>query len=116
MTVRRLKTYASSFGYVYQYYFAGQRKSAESDAVEYVFEVSRDGAHSYPVGIVLPQPAVAVWASTHQRDLSDSERYAAAKLRLFRAFDDIENLEAGATLVHIEADFLEESLAALGVG
>jgi len=115
MTVRRLKTYASSQGFVYQYYFAGQRKMAGLDAVEYVFEVTLDGVRSFPVGVVLPQSAAAAWAEAHQRELSESERYAAAKLSLFRAFDDIQNLETGATRLHIDAGFLEESLASLGV-
>lgn len=115
MTVRRLKTYASSQGFVYQYYFAGQRKPAESDGVEYVFEVTVDGVRSYPVAIVLPQLAVAAWAEGHQRELSDSERYAAAKLGLFRAFDDIQNVETDAARVRVDAGFLEESLASLGV-
>ena len=115
MTVRRLKSYASSQGYVYQYYFAGQKKVAGLDAVEYTFEVTLDGVRSFPVGIVLPQSAAAAWAEAHQRDLSDSERYAAAKLSLFRAFDDIQTLGTDATQLHIDAGFLEESLASLGV-
>ena len=113
MTMRRLKTYASSQGFVYQYYFAGQKKMAE--AVEYVFEVTLDGLRSFPVGVVLPQSAAAVWAEAHERELSDAERYAAAKLRLFRAFDDIQNPETNASRLHIDVGFLEESLASLGV-
>jgi hypothetical protein len=115
MTVRRLKTYASSQGFVYQYYFAGQKKIAGSDAVEYAFEVTLDGVRSFPIVIVLPQSVAAAWAETHQRELGDSERYAAAKLSLFRAFDDIQDLETHAARLHIDAYFMEESLASLGI-
>ena len=115
MTVRRLKTYASSQGFVYQYYFAGQRKPADSDAVEYAFEVTLDGVRSFSITVALPQRAVAAWAEAHQRELSDSERYAAAKLCLFRAFDDIQKVETDAARLQVDAGFLEESLASLGV-
>ena len=43
MTVRRLKTYTGSQGYVYQYYFVGKRPAAGvSAATEYIFDVSSD--------------------------------------------------------------------------
>jgi len=32
MTIRRLKTYAGSQGYVYQYYFVGKRAAASANA------------------------------------------------------------------------------------
>ena len=46
MTVRRMKTYAGSQGYVYQYYFVGKRPALAADpeapATEYVFDVTSD--------------------------------------------------------------------------
>jgi hypothetical protein len=74
-----------------------------------------DGVRSYPVVIVLPKSALAAWAEDHQRELGDSEQYAAAKLCLFRAFDDIPNVETDAARLQVDAGFLEESLASLGV-
>ena len=72
MTIRRLKTYTGSQGYVYQYYFVGKRLAAASDAHksdahrseanEYIFDVTSDRKLTYAVSIFLPQQVVAAWA------------------------------------------------------
>src|ERR1700682_737845 len=88
MTIRRLKTYAGSQGYVYQYYFVGKRTATggdESDGVEYIFDVTSDRKLTYAVSVLLPHSAVAAWSASHGRSLSNSEQYAAVKMRLFRA-------------------------------
>ncbi len=120
MTIRRLKTYAGSQGYVYQYYFVGKRPApaAEphpSEGNEYIFDVTSDRKLTYPVGIVLPQQVAAAWAEAHGRSLSDSEQYAAVKMRLFRAFDELEEMQAHGRQLWIDSPFLEESLTSLGV-
>ena len=116
MTVRRLKTYAGSQGYVYQYYFAGKREAgSKKDATEYAFEVSSDGRHTYSVIVLVQKTTAHGWGEAHGRALSDSEQYAAVKLRLFRAFDEIGDLESEGQRLEIDAGFLEESLASLGV-
>ena len=114
MTVHRLKTYASSQGYVYLYYFTGQKKAA-GNGTEYLFDVTIDRTQTYTVSVSLPCGAVEFWASSHGRELSDSEQYAAVKLRLFRAFDEIPNMPHDGRALSVDADFLEESLASLGV-
>src|ERR1035438_5061076 len=90
MTIRRLKTYTGSPGYVYQYYFVGKRPAAISDdaqpqtqANEYIFDVTSDRQHTYSVSIFLPALVVDAWDQSHGRALSDSEQYAAVKMRLF---------------------------------
>ncbi|MFY9560569.1 MAG: hypothetical protein WAQ52_10075 [Terriglobales bacterium] len=119
MTVRRLKTYAGSQGYVYQYYFVGQRPARatppESPATEYIFDVTSDRKTTYAVSVFLPQNVVAAWNRVHGRALTDSEQYAAAKLRLFRAFDELEDMQVRGRHLQIALPFLEESLAGLGV-
>jgi hypothetical protein len=115
MTIRRLKTYTGSQGYVYQYYFVGKRPAPAGDATEYIFDVTSDRKFTYAVTVSLPQKVVAVWAQAHGRSLSDSEQYAAVKLRLFRAFDEIEDMQKQGRLLKIEFPALEESLATLGV-
>jgi hypothetical protein len=115
MTIRRLKTYTGSQGYVYQYYFVGQRATGRGEGTEYIFDVTSDRKTTYPISIVLPREAVGAWAQMHGRELSDSEQYAAVKMRLFRAFDEIEDLRVGGTKLHLDAGFLNESLASLGV-
>jgi len=115
MTVRRLKTYAGSQGYVYQYYFVGQRAAGgEVGGTEYIFDVTADRKSTYAVSILLPRSVVLAWAESH-RPLGDSEQYAAVKLRLFRAFDEIEDMQSQGRQLQIEASFLEEALATLGV-
>jgi len=120
MTIRRLKTYTGSQGYVYQYYFVGKRPAPasgapRSDATEYIFDVTSDRKLTCLVSIFLPHEAVAAWAESHGRPLVDSEQYAAVKMRLFRAFDELEKMQAQGRQLQIDSQFLEESLAALGV-
>lgn len=120
MTIRRLKTYTGSQGYVYQYYFVGKRPAPRSDAHEseadqYIFDVTSDRKLTYAVSIFLPSQVVAAWSEAHGRPLADSERYAAVKMRLFRAFDELEEMQAQGRLLSIDSQSLEESLAALGV-
>src|SRR5271163_909979 len=118
-TIRRMKTYAGTQGYVYQYYFVGQRAAladdAEAPATEYVFDVTSDRKVTYAVSVFLPEKAVSAWATTHGRPLTDAEQYAAAKLRLFRAFDELEDVKAHGRRLVIDAALLEEALASLGV-
>jgi hypothetical protein len=114
MTIRRLKTYAGTQGYVYQYYFVGKRPAATTDASEYVFDVTSDRKTTYAVNIILSRQVVAAWADTHGRFLTDAEQYAAVKLRLFRAFDEIEDLHTAGS-IPIDSTHFEQSLASLGV-
>jgi hypothetical protein len=117
--VRRLKTYAGTQGYVYQYYFVGQRPALanepEAPSTEFVFDVTSDRKLTYAVSVFLPEKAISAWTKTHGRPLTDAEQYAAAKLRLFRAFDELEDVQAQGRRLVIDAAVLEELLASLGV-
>lgn len=117
MTVRRLKTYTGEQGYVYQYYFVGKRVAPESqaDAIEYIFDVSSDRKTIFSVSVLLMAEAVALWASRHQRALNDAEQYGAVKMRLFRAFDEIEDMLADGRRIIVDVESLEKSLVLLGV-
>ncbi|MGO8985796.1 MAG: hypothetical protein ACLPHI_21280 [Terriglobales bacterium] len=120
MTIRRLKTYTGSQGYVYQYYFVGKRSEAApagqpSATSEFIFDVTSDRKLIYSVSIFLPVLVVAAWAEAHGRSLSDSEQYAAVKMRLFRAFDELDDMQGYGRHLHIDLQFLEESLASLKV-
>ena len=118
-TVRRMKTYAGAQGYVYQYYFVGKRDALPDDpeapAKEFIFDVTSDRKLTFAVSVFLPAATVGVWAQKHGHTLSDAERYAAAKLRLFRAFDDLENLKTQGRRLVIDSAFLEAALSSLGV-
>jgi len=117
-TIRRLKTYAGAQGYVYQYYFVGKRAALadepEAPATEFIFDVTSDRKLTYAVSVFLPEKSLTAWAAVHGRPLTEPEQYAAAKLRLFRAFDEREDVKADRRLV-IDSARLEESLTNLGV-
>jgi len=117
--VRRLKTYTGGQGYVYQYYFVGKRPALADDpeapATEFVFDVTSDRKLTYAVSVFLPDCSRDAWARTHGRSLNDAEQYGAVKLRLFRAFDEIEDVKAHGRRLTIDATSLEEALATLGV-
>jgi len=119
MTVRRMKTYAGAQGYVYQYYFVGKRPALpgepEAPATEYVFDVTSDRKLTYAVSVFLAEKALQAWNTTHGRPLSDAEQYAAAKLRLFRAFDEIEDMMNQGRRLLVDDKLLGEALSSLGV-
>lgn len=119
MTVRRIKTYTADTGYVYEYYFVGKRPATiqpgEPPTTECVFEVSRDRKHNYAVRILLTKSVLDEWAARHGRSLTDAEQYAAVKMRLFEAFDQLDDLaREGWTLV-VDREALNTALATLGV-
>jgi hypothetical protein len=87
--VRRMKTYSAQSGYVYQYYYDGQRPFGSSAAgIEFVFSVSADRASWRPASVLIGDAAIAAWQDRHGRQLSSTERYALAKMALFQAFDE----------------------------
>jgi hypothetical protein len=86
---RRLKTYSAESGYVYEYYYEGWRacSAADGPGVEYVFEIHAGPARTLSVSVRLSEAASAAWEREH-RPLATQERYAIAKLALFRVFDE----------------------------
>jgi hypothetical protein len=118
-TVRRMKTYAGSQGYVYQYYFVGKRaalvEDPEAPATEFIFDVTSDRKLTYAISVFLSDEAAKSWGAAHGRPLTDAEQYAAAKLRLFRAFDELEDVKTHGRRLTIDAGALEESLKSLGI-
>jgi hypothetical protein len=119
MTIRRMKTYAGAQGYVYQYYFVGKRPALPDDpdapATEYIFDVTSDRKLTYAVSVLVTEESVSEWSRVHGRPPIDAELYGAAKLRLFRAFDELEDVRAHGRHLVVDAALLEESLASLGV-
>jgi hypothetical protein len=97
--VRRVKSYSAASGFVYQYYFYEVRKARRgaSDGTEYVYMVSVDRKKVFPLRIFVKRDAAEKWSHTTGRTLSGTEEYAVAKMRLFQALDEIENVE------HIES-------------
>jgi len=116
MTLRRMKTYAGGQGYVYQYYFVGRRAAPNDSAVtEYIFDVSSDRKTIFAVTVSLPAKIVQQWSANHDRSLTEAEQYAAVKMRLMRAFDEIENMLADGRQLTVDVESLEQLLTTLGV-
>ena len=119
MTLRRMKTYAGGQGFVYQYYFVGKRAALPEDkqgaATEYIFDVTADRKTTFAVSVFLLDQAAQDWAAAHGRLLTDAEQYAAVKMRLFRAFDEVENMMAEGRSLTVDGDGLDSLLGTLGV-
>ena len=117
--IRRLKTYTGAQGYVYQYYFVGKRPALPADpeapATEFVFDVTSDRKLTFAVSVFLPNGTRDAWSQTHGRTLTDAEQYGAVKLRLFRAFDELDDVKAHGRRLTIDTASLEEALTTLGV-
>ena len=109
--VRRQKTYSAQSGYVYQYYYEGQRKGA--GGMEFVFEVSSGRKTSFPVAVRVPAEAVTRWERAHGRELIANEWYAIAKMALAAAFDERPNPGAMAAPVDVSSEGVEEILHTL---
>lgn len=114
-----MKTYTGTTGYVYQYYFVGERTALESDpdapAIEFIFDITPDRKTMYATSVFLKQEGLDAWAEKHGRPLTDPEQYAAAKLRLFQAFDEVKNIREHLRLV-IDASNIAEILSSLDLG
>jgi len=115
--IRREKTYAAQTGYVYQYYYEGYRNSRRGGrpGQEYVFQVSSDRKSSFPLAVFLPQTTVDRWQQGRLRTLSPTERYAAAKMKLFETFDECVGLGPPGADAEIDPPAMERLLAALGI-
>jgi hypothetical protein len=91
--VRRVKSYSAASGYVYQYQFHQVERSRRGFhfGSEYTYLVTADRKNAFPVKIFVRRDAVEKWMARTGRPLTGTEEYAAAKMRLFQAFDEAEN-------------------------
>ncbi|MGH9681720.1 MAG: hypothetical protein ACRD4Y_17375 [Candidatus Acidiferrales bacterium] len=113
--VRRVKSYSAATGYVYQYYFYEVEKASRgiTAGTEYVYMVSVDRKHVFPVKVFVVKEALDQWSASCGQQLTGTEEYAVAKMRLFQAFDEIEGLAAKAPDLRVDASNLEALLEKL---
>lgn len=111
----RIKTYSAATGYVYQYYFyeAEKRRRGLSSGTEYVYMVSVDRQKVFPLKIFVRHDAIAKWAKRNGRAITGTEEYAVAKLRLFQALDELENLPSAPPDLSVDDSNLETLLKQL---
>jgi hypothetical protein len=115
----QLKTYSAQTGYVYQYYFVGQRPALADDpeapSTEYIFDVTSDRKTTFAVSIFLPPHALERWAALRGRELTDPEQYAGVKLRLLQGFDEIDDMLRNGRRLRLDGELLTELLDSIGV-
>jgi hypothetical protein len=113
--VRRQKTYSAQSGYVYQYFYEGQRSMSSQRGTEYVFNVSADRKTSSQVSVFITDEAMVSWQQESGRTLSATERYAIAKMALFQAFDERETPEEACADVQVGPLDVRAILASLNI-
>ena len=93
MSSHRMKTYSAESGFVYQYYFLEsqpRKKLWSRIGTAFRFHVTSDRKEFVVVEVLVEASALQAWERMHGRALDSNEQYAAAKMRLFRAFDESE--------------------------
>jgi len=115
--IRRMKTYSAQSGYVYQYFYEGQREShaGAEHGVEYVFQISADRKNWENATVLVAEAAVSAWQEEHSRQLSSTERYAIAKMALFHAFDERPTPAGMKGEIRVRTADVEEIVESLGL-
>jgi hypothetical protein len=113
--VRRVKNYSAATGVVYTYYFHEVLKARRGlhAGTEYIYIVGADRAAPVPVRVFVRAAAVRKWSRRVGRELTGTEEYAVAKMRLFRAFDEEENLAAAGERLIVDDSNLDSLLEQL---
>jgi len=115
--VRRLKSYSAQSGYVYQYFYEGQRplRSGGESGTEFVFTVSAGRKTFHPVSVLVAEGALRAWQQAHAHPLSSTERYAVSKMALFQAFDERATPDLMKQEVRVRNADVEAIIATLGL-
>jgi len=115
----RYKVYAGETGTVYQYFFASRRRvkrpEGQGAGSDYIFVITPDQRPPFVLRVFISERALEIWQQTHGRNLDPNEMYAAAKMRLFRAFDEVETLRDDWLNVLVDEGNVEELLAPLNL-
>ena len=115
--VRRVKSYSAATGYVYQYYFYEVQKTRRGGAAgaEYVYMVSVDRSKVFPLRIFVQRDGLEKWGRAAGRELTGTEEYAVAKMRLFQALDEIAEIESRRPELLVDESNIEDLLARLDI-
>ena len=116
---RRYKTYAAETGTSYQYFFESRRRvtrpEGQGSGSDFTFVVTADQSPPFLLRVFLSDRALVMWREVHGRDLDANEQYAVAKMRLFRALDEIEDVRPEALSLLVDQSNVEDLLAPLGL-
>ena len=118
-TGHRYKSYTGETGVSYQYYFDALRPivrpEGQGAGSDYTFVVTAGQHPPFTLKIFVAARALEEWAQTHGRELGPNEQYAAAKMRLFRAFDEEERLVETRLDSVVDETNIEDLLSTLGL-
>ena len=118
-TGRRYKTYTGETGVSYQYFFDARRHVVRPEGQgagdDYTFVVTADQHPPFTLRVFVAARAIAAWREAQGRELDPNEQYAAAKMRLFRAFDEQEKLVDERLNLVVDETNISELLGSLGV-
>ncbi len=113
----RYKSYAAEAGVSYQYFFVGRhrvlRPEGQGPGSDFAFVVTADQNPPFMLRIFVSDRALAAWKDAHGRALDSNEQYALAKMRLFRGFDESENLRREWLSLVVDESNVEELLRPL---
>lgn len=113
----RYKSYAAETCRAYRYFFAGCRvvcrPQGQGTGSDFLFVVTADQNPPFLLRVFVSERAHCTWREKRGRDLDSNEMYAAAKMRLFRAFDEIEDLRGEALSLLVDEGNIAELLEPL---
>lgn len=113
----RYKLYAAETGTAYQYFFASSRRvtrpEGQGAGSDYIFVVTPDQKPPFTLRVFISERGLKAWRQAHGRNLDSNEMYAAAKMRLFRAFDEVEFLRGDELELLVDERNVEELLGLL---
>jgi hypothetical protein len=114
---RRRKSYSAETGVSYQYFFVARRRvlrpEGQGPGNDYTFVVVADQGSPFTLRVFVSGRAVAAWRKVHGRELDSNEQYALAKRRLFKGFDEHENVRRECLSLIVDETNVEELLAPL---
>ena len=118
-TGRRYKSYAGETGVSYQYFFESRRPvvrpGGQGVGSDYTFIVTADQHPPFALRIFVSARGLEAWRRTQGRELDLNEQYAAAKMRLLRAFDEQEQLVDARLDLVVDETNVVDLLGALGL-
>jgi hypothetical protein len=116
---RRYKSYAAETCVSYRYFFDSSRSvvrpEGQGEGIDFTFVALADQHPPVTLKVFLSNRALAVWRELHSRELDAREQYAAAKMRLFRAFDEEERLRLEQPSLLVDESNVEELLQPLNL-
>ena len=116
---RRYKTYAGETGVSYRYFFEARRSvvrpEGQGPGSDFTFVVIADQHPPFALRVFVSDRALETWRAAHGRELDANEQYAAAKMRLFRAFDEHESLADERRNLIVDETNILELLETLGL-